>query len=179
MLGARLGTAGFFDLTPVTYGLDDEVPRVAALIADRVDTLVASRTFERVHLIGHSLGGVAIRYWYDMLDGDARAAAVVTLGAPHLGTIWTHLPFLGASARDLDVDSLVATRLRRRGTQHDHWTTIGGTFDLVVAPWRAHLPGAENVNVPAGHAGLLTSKAAAGHVCMALLNAEDQRAAAA
>ena len=178
-LGARLGAAGFFDFTPVTYGLADDVPRVAGLIADRVDMLVVSRSVERVHLIGHSLGGVAIRYWYDMLGGDARADAVVTLGAPHLGTIWTHLPFLRAPARDLAVDSLVTTRLRRRGVQHDRWTTIGGNFDLVVPPWRAHLPGAENVNVPAGHAGLLTSRAAAGHVCMALLNAEDQRAAAA
>ena len=29
-LGARLGAAGFFEFTPVTYGLDDEVPRIAA-----------------------------------------------------------------------------------------------------------------------------------------------------
>ena len=71
-LGARLGVAGFFDFTPVTYGVDDEVPRIAARIADQVDALLVSRSVERVHLIGHSLGGVAIRYWHDMLGGYAR-----------------------------------------------------------------------------------------------------------
>jgi pimeloyl-ACP methyl ester carboxylesterase len=177
ILGARLGAAGFFELTPVTYGLVDEVPRIAARIADRVDALVVSRSVERVHLIGHSLGGVAIRYWHDMLGGNARADAVVTLGSPHLGTIWTHLPFLSAPARDLAVRSSVATNLRSRGMPHDRWTTVGGTFDLLVPPRRAHLPGAENINVRAGHVGLLSSRAAAGHVCMALLHAEETRTA--
>jgi len=176
-LGARLGAAGFFEFTPVTYGLDDDVPRIAEHIAERVDALAGARPDERVHLIGHSLGGVAIRYWYDILGGDTRADAVVTLGAPHLGTMWTRLPFVVGAARDLAVDSSVARRLRGHDVRHDRWTTIGGTFDVVVPPWRAHLPDAENVNVPVGHVGLLTSKAAAGHVCMALLHAEDQRAA--
>jgi len=178
-LGARLGAAGFFDFTTVTYGFDDEVPRIAVRIAHQVETITALRPVERVHLIGHSLGGVAIRYWHDVLGGDVRADAVVTMGAPHLGTPWTRLPFLSAPARDLAVGSSVAETLDRRGVGHDRWTTIGGTFDLVVPASRAHLPGAEAVNVASGHAGLLTSGAAAGHVCMALLHAEDQRAIAA
>ena len=177
-LGARLGTAGFFDFAPVTYGFADEVPRIAARIAQQVEAIAALRSVERVHLIGHSLGGVAIRYWHDVLGGDVFADAVVTLGAPHLGTPWARLPFLSAPARDLAIGSSVTERLDRRSVRHDRWTTIGGTFDLVVPASRAHLPGAEAVDVAAGHAGLLTSGAAAGHVCMALLYAEDQRAAA-
>jgi hypothetical protein len=174
-LGSRLAVAGFFELSPVTYGVDAEVPRIAASIAEQVEEIVTSSSVECVHLVGHSLGGVAIRYWYDVLGGDRRADAVVTLGAPHLGTMWTRLPFLSAPARDLASGSLVTTTLDRVSAQHNRWTTIGGTFDLVVPPSRAHLPDAENVDVPAGHAGLLTSPAAAGEVCMALLNAEDQR----
>jgi len=92
---------------------------------------------------------------------------------------WTRVPFLSAPARDLAVGSSVAETLDRRGVGHDRWTTIGGTFDLVVPASRAHLPGAEAVNVASGHAGLLTSGAAAGHVCMALLHAEERRAVAA
>ena len=177
-LGARLGAVGFFDFTPVTYGLTDEVPLIAARVGDRVDALLGSRSVQRVHLVGHSLGGVAIRYWHDMLGGNVRADAVVTLGSPHLGTIWTHLPFLSAPARDLALRSSVTTNLRARGMPHDRWTTIGGTFDLLVPAWRTHLPGAVNVNVRAGHVGLLTSRAAAGPVCMALLHAEEMRTAA-
>jgi hypothetical protein len=66
---------------------------------------------------------------------------------------------------------------RGRG-RHDHWTTVGGTFDLVVPPGSAHLDDGEMVDVPAGHAGLLTSPRAAGEVCLALLHAEEERAVA-
>jgi hypothetical protein len=176
-LGTRLGVAGFFELTAVTYGLGDDISSIATRIADRVHAVVGTSSAARVHLIGHSLGGVAIRYWYDVLGGEALAGAVVTLGAPHLGTIWTHLPLLVQSARDVAVDSTVSTTLRESSARHDRWTTIGGTFDLVVPPSRAHLPDAENIDVAAGHAGLLSSPVAGGHVCMALLHAEDRRAA--
>src|SRR5215213_8754493 len=175
-LGTRLGAAGFFDFVPVTYGIDDDVPRIAERIAEEVESVVASRTAERVHLVGHSLGGVAVRYWHDVLGGATRADGVVTLGAPHRGTMWTHMPFLRAPARDLAGGSSVSTALRRHDARHHRWTTIAGTFDVVVPPSRAHLPDAEPVNVAAGHAGLLTSRAAAGHVCINLLHAEDQRA---
>jgi pimeloyl-ACP methyl ester carboxylesterase len=174
-LTARLGAAGFFEFHPVTYGVHDDVAGVAARIAEAVDPIVASRAGTRVHLVGHSLGGVAIRYWHDLLGGDAHTDAVVTLGSPHLGTMWTRLPLLSAAARDLVVGSSVATQLDRRASPHDHWTTIGGTFDLLVPPSRAHLPDATTANVAAGHTGLLTSRTAAGHVCMALLHAEEQR----
>jgi len=49
-------------------------------------------------------------------------------------------------------------------------------FDVVVPPARAHLDDAEVVDVPAGHAGLLTSTQAGGAVCLALLHAEELRA---
>ena len=61
------------------------MPAIAARIAEEVDAVITSRAIDRVHLVGHSLGGVAIRYWYDVLGGNRRADAVVTLGAPLAG----------------------------------------------------------------------------------------------
>jgi pimeloyl-ACP methyl ester carboxylesterase len=177
-LAARLVAAGFVDLSTVTYGIDDDVPKIAARIAEQVDAIAASRAVDRVHLVGHSLGGVAIRFWYDMLGGDEQADAVVTLGAPLRGVIWSRLPFVRASARDLAAGSHVSTALKHRRRPHDHWTTVGGRFDVVVPPARAHLDDAEIVDVPTGHAGLLTSPQAGGAVCIALLHAEEVRAAA-
>jgi triacylglycerol lipase len=176
-LAARLWAAGFFDLTPVTYGIEDDVPTIAARIADEVGAVVGSRSVDRVHLVGHSLGGVAIRYWHDVLGGDARADAVVTLGAPLRGSPWTRLPFLRQPVRDLVENSAVNEALGRRVASHACWTTVGGAFDLVVPSRRAHLDDAEVVDVGAGHAGLLTSRVAGGQVCMALLYAEEIRAA--
>jgi triacylglycerol lipase len=177
-LAARLAAAGFFDLSTVTYRIDDDVPRIAALIAEEVEAVIAARGVDRVHLVGHSLGGVAIRYWHDVLGGEEHADAVVTLGAPLRGVPWSRLPFLRPPARDLDVGSPVSRTLRRRRGRHEHWTTVGGTFDVVVPPVRAHLDDADVVDVPTGHAGLLTSPLAGGEVCLALLHAEELRAAA-
>jgi triacylglycerol esterase/lipase EstA (alpha/beta hydrolase family) len=177
-LAMRLATAGFFDLSTVSYGIDDDVPTIAARIGDHVDAVTTSRAVERVHLVGHSLGGVAIRYWHDVLGGAAQADAVVTLGAPLRGVIWTRLPFLRPPARDLAGGSVVNAVLDRHRGRYDHWTTVGGTFDLVVPAGRAHLDDVEAVDVPAGHAGLLTSTPAAGQVCLALLHAEEVRASA-
>ena len=176
-LATRLAAAGFFDLSTVTYGIDDDVPGIAARIAEEVDAVTAACAVDRVHLVGHSLGGVAIRYWYDVLCGDEHADAVVTLGAPLREVIWTRLPFLRASARDLAAGSAVSTMLGRRRGRHDHWTTVGGLFDVVVPPGSAHLDDADVVDVPTGHAGLLTSARAGGEVCLALLHAEERRAA--
>jgi len=177
-LAARLAAAGFFDLSTVTYGIDDDVPGIAARIDEQVDAITTALGVDRVHLVGHSVGGVAIRYWYDVLGGDEHADAVVTLGAPLRGAIWTRLPFLRPPARDLAAGSSVTAVLGRRSGRHRQWTTVGGTFDLVVPPRRAHLDDGEVVDVPTGHAGLLTSARAAGEVCLALLHAEDLRAAA-
>jgi pimeloyl-ACP methyl ester carboxylesterase len=177
-LATRLAAAGFSDLSTITYGIDDDVPGIAARIAEEVEAVTTSRAIDRVHLVGHSLGGVAIRYWYDVLGGDQQADAVVTLGAPLRGVIWTRLPFLRAPARDLAADSPVSRTLGRWRGRHDRWTTVGGTFDVVVPPVRAHLDDADVVDVPAGHAGLLTSSVAGGEVCFALLHAEERRAAA-
>jgi pimeloyl-ACP methyl ester carboxylesterase len=177
-LATRLVIAGFPDLATVTYGIDDDVPRIAAKIEEEVEAIRASRRVERVHLVGHSLGGVAIRYWYDVCGGHQRADAVVTLGAPLRGLVWTRLPFLRGPARDLTADSPVTAALERRRRRHDRWTTVGGRFDVVVPAARAHLDDAAAVDVPAGHASLLTSPRAAGEVCLALLYAEEVRAAA-
>src|SRR3954469_21143754 len=50
-LASRLAAAGFFDLSTVTYGIDDDVPRIAARIAEHVDAVTASSGVERVHLV--------------------------------------------------------------------------------------------------------------------------------
>jgi pimeloyl-ACP methyl ester carboxylesterase len=118
-LATRLAAAGFSDLSTITYGIDDDVPGIAARIAEEVEAVTTSRAIDRVHLVGHSLGGVAIRYWYDVLGGDQQADAVVTLGAPLRGVIWTRLPFLRAPARDLAADSPVSRTLGRWRGRHE------------------------------------------------------------
>ena len=51
---------------------------------------MAETGFERIHVIGHSLGGLIARYYVTRLGGDARVHTLVTLGTPargHLGRV--------------------------------------------------------------------------------------------
>jgi hypothetical protein len=47
---------------------------------------VAETGYERIHVVGHSLGGLIARYYVTRLGGDARVHTLVTLGTPHGGT---------------------------------------------------------------------------------------------
>ena len=61
------------------------------VLADRLGTIVeevcAETGYERVHVVGHSMGGLVARYYVQRLGGDERVHTLVTLGTPHAGTM--------------------------------------------------------------------------------------------
>lgn len=63
-----------------------DVRSVAARLQQLVDRTCEQTGYERVHVIGHSLGGVVARYYVQRLGGDARVHTLCTLGSPHSGT---------------------------------------------------------------------------------------------
>ena len=74
--------------------LRDELPTVAtdvraaaARLSVEVERIVEETGFERIHIIGHSLGGLIARYYVTRLGGDARVHTLVTLGTPHEGSV--------------------------------------------------------------------------------------------
>ena len=69
------------DLEPMFTSID----RFAPLIEDAVVDLCDHTEQKQVALIGHSMGGLAIRAWIRAY-GTARVAQVITLGTPHRGT---------------------------------------------------------------------------------------------
>lgn len=69
------------DLEPLFTSVDD----YAAPIERAVAELLAASGARELVLVGHSMGGLAIRAW--LRDhGSARVAQVITLGTPHQGT---------------------------------------------------------------------------------------------
>jgi triacylglycerol lipase len=80
-LRARGFTVATVNLEPPLADLD----RLAALLAQRVDALLAHTGADKVAIVGHSLGGVISRA-YLRRSGAAHVAGVVTLAAPHHGT---------------------------------------------------------------------------------------------
>jgi triacylglycerol lipase len=69
------------NLEPVFASID----RYADLIEPAVQQLRATTGRDKVALVGHSMGGLAIRAWM-RAHGTQHAAGAITLGTPHMGT---------------------------------------------------------------------------------------------
>jgi triacylglycerol lipase len=83
---------GFGRVVCLNYSpLTADVRTAAADLAEQVERLVADSGYERVHVIGHSLGGLIARYYVQRLGGHERVHTLVTLGSPHGGTVAAHL----------------------------------------------------------------------------------------
>ncbi|HET7475137.1 MAG TPA: alpha/beta fold hydrolase [Dermatophilaceae bacterium] len=87
VLRRGLRRRGFGRVLTLNYSpLTTDVRAAAAGLAEQVEILVAETGYERIHVVGHSLGGLIARYYVTRLGGDARVHTLVTLGTPHQGT---------------------------------------------------------------------------------------------
>ena len=78
---------GFGRVISLNYSpFTQDVRTVAARLAALVEKTCEETGYEKVHVIGHSLGGVVARYYVQRLGGDARVHTLCTLGSPHAGT---------------------------------------------------------------------------------------------
>jgi triacylglycerol lipase len=78
---------GFQTLSAYNYGLlTHKIPRAAVRLGDAIEKLSAASGYERIHVIGHSLGGLIARYYVQRQAGDRHVHTRVTLGTPNQGT---------------------------------------------------------------------------------------------
>lgn len=126
----RLHSAGHpvmrLDLKPVFAPIDSYAPQIEQAV-----TQLCRRTgAAKVALIGHSMGGLAIRAWM-RASGSARAGRIITLGTPHAGTQIAHLSrtpngqqmrWRSAWLQELEKSETAATRslMRIALTPQDH-----------------------------------------------------------
>lgn len=91
-LRRALNRRGFGRVITLNYSpLSDDIPRVARRLKSLVEKVRRETGYERVHVIGHSMGGVVARYYVQCLGGDKRVHSLVTLGSPHSGTLPAYL----------------------------------------------------------------------------------------
>jgi triacylglycerol lipase len=108
------------------------VRRIAQQLAGIVDRIPHGT---RIHLVGHSLGGVVARWYVQEMGGDERVAQTISIATPFGGSrIAEHIRlFVG---NDLHAGSDVLTRLREggaRGRRVPH-LSIAGAEDRMVSP---------------------------------------------
>lgn len=130
------------------------IDRIARSLAKLVERIPA---YCRVHLIGHSLGGLVARHYVQEHGGHTRVAQTISLGSPFGGTSLAH-PFPFLVGRDLAHSSPLLARLRERAHEHDvpHTSFIGDGDILVVPAESAVFPRGDVVVLPnCGHNTLL------------------------
>src|SRR5206468_2476036 len=72
VLERHLRQAGFTSVHGFNYNpFVHDVPQIAARLKERVELLRAVTGADKVHLVGHSLGGIVIRWFVQELGGDA------------------------------------------------------------------------------------------------------------
>ncbi len=145
------------------------VDESARTVGRAVSEIAAEHPNLRIHLVGHSKGGIIARRFVQHLGGDACVTSVITLGTPHHGTPLAAvgmalLGFGPSSARDLMPGSAVLESLGRDTfPAHVPLTSVYSTHDVVTPSWSAQLrprPGEEhhleNVEVKkVGHSELV------------------------
>ncbi|WOB08964.1 esterase/lipase family protein [Piscinibacter gummiphilus] len=128
------------NLEPVFGTISDYVP----IIEDAVKRLEHS-TGQAPVLVGHSMGGLAIRAWY-AASGAGRVHRVVTIGSPHRGT-WLARFASTQNAREmaLGTDWQRALEALEPAQHFERFICFYSHCDNVVFPAStATLPGADN-----------------------------------
>jgi triacylglycerol lipase len=138
VLRRGLRRRGFRRVLAINYSpLTSDVRLAATNLATRVEEICAETGFERIHLIGHSMGGLVARYYVQRLDGDARVHTLVTLGTPHGGTQAARL-IPHRLARQLRPDSeLVAELCEPAPGCTTRFVAVWSDLDQMMVPKRA------------------------------------------
>jgi pimeloyl-ACP methyl ester carboxylesterase len=145
--------------TSFTYSTWPGVPELAETLGKVVADLPPG---VRIHLVGHSTGGVVARWFVLAHGGDPRVVQTISLGSPFRGT--QHARWMPAPvARDISPGSPVLkelSRLARSGRSVPHLSVVAG-HDRVVTETSVHCAGDVVVLDDLGHNQLLFDERAA------------------
>jgi hypothetical protein len=111
-----------------------DIAQGAEDLAAHVERVCQDTGHERVHVVGHSLGGLISRYFVQRLGGDRRVDALVTLGTPHQGSRWAHVvptPLIRQLRPGSSIYQELAEPARGCGTRI---TAIYSDIDQMVLP---------------------------------------------
>jgi pimeloyl-ACP methyl ester carboxylesterase len=170
-LSRELRHRGFRWIHGMNYNpLGHSVPDLAERFGRYVEDLRRISGRNRVHLIGHSLGGIVARWYVEELGGYKYVDTCVTIGTPHHGTLAAYLG-PGQAARDLRPGSGVMQRLEQglRRSRVKYVNLYSDLDFLILPPSSALLPERRNVHnhliEDLGHTSLLLSEELVEQLC--------------
>lgn len=146
-----------------THAPGVRIERIAHSLAKLVDRIPRDC---RVHLVGHSLGGLVARWYVQELGGHTRVAQTISLGSPFGGTERARR-FQFLVGADLFRTSPTLARLRARAHEHDvpHLSLVADADAVVIPRESAVFPRGEVVVLAGrGHNSLLFDPESITHV---------------
>jgi pimeloyl-ACP methyl ester carboxylesterase len=144
----------------MTYPVGPGVATLARRLGELCAELPAGT---KLHLVGHSVGGVVARYYAQEI-GDSRVVQTLSLAAPFSGVPWAaRLPV--DVARDLHPHSALLRQLRLGSREVPHRSLVADSDRVLEAPLSHALPGSPvTVIRRCGHNMLLFHDEAAAEV---------------
>ena len=141
VLARALQRRGYGAVHAVNYSpatvVTGDVRRGARDLADHVERVCAATGAERVHVVGHSLGGLLARYYVQRLAGDARVETLTTLGSPHRGSAIAHLLPPTPLPRQLRPDSDLVRELAEPAPGcRTRFLAVWSRMDQLIIPQR-------------------------------------------
>ncbi|MCW2685268.1 MAG: PGAP1-like protein [Mycobacterium sp.] len=170
---ARTLAAKGLTVDAITYTpFGTSVEQLADRLAFEVERMLSHTGADKVHLVGHSLGGVVIAQAIASGRLAGKVDTIVTLGAPFGGSPWAHLAPFGAIVRAMREGSPLLRRLACSPVPEGvRWLAIAATLDIVVPGVRSVPAHAEVETVTVGgvgHLGMLLSPQVVGRIVAAL-----------
>lgn len=153
---------------------------VASLVQELKGEVRAIPGRARLHLVGHSLGGIVARAYVHEAGGHARVAQTISLASPFHGTTLARVAKAGV-VREIAPDSPLLARLRAPERQpRVRHTSFVAADDLVIQPaMSAAFPFGEVIVVDdTGHNGLLFEPSVAAAITDRVLALRAERPAA-
>lgn len=190
---STLRSVGFDCVTAVAYNpLTVDVVESSARLVGHIDAILAATGASKVHLVGHSLGGIIVRHAVEVGGAADRVATAVTICAPHGGTPWADparvLPGWAVlrTVSQLRVGSSLLRRIEEAaranaesGRHAVRWVAFYANTDWVVPARRAQIRAGHDVtNVllrDEGHLSPVVTDVIAAHVAGVLAAHETAR----
>jgi triacylglycerol lipase len=137
LLRRALRGRGFGRTYALNYSpLTDDISDVAVRLGELIDTVCEQTGYERVHIIGHSMGGLVARYYVQRLGGDRHVHTICTLGTPHSGSLVARfVPWPVARQMRTDSELIAELELPAPGCR-TRFIAIWSDLDQLVLPQR-------------------------------------------
>jgi triacylglycerol esterase/lipase EstA (alpha/beta hydrolase family) len=176
LLGLRrdLVARGIGPVYTLSYGPPlASIEAFADQVAAKVDAILGATGASRVAIVGHSMGGIVARA-YLRRCGGTKLASIMTLGAPHHGSVHAWL-FPGACLAQLRPGNswLAGLNESESAPGEARIVSLWSWHDSMVAPQTSsRLAGAENIElVGVGHNAMLGDRRVFGLVAAELARA--------